>query len=362
MDLGDYEIRFRFTGENTILMIRSCVVLACLAVLYWGCAPKYQRFVGGYQFSNNGHPNYESLDYWAAHPAKQDSSDSIPAPLQKEYFLDSTVDVFFVHPTTFTDTKDERWNAEIDDASLNAKTDFSTILYQASVFNQARVFAPRYRQANLRVFFTKDTTSAIKAFELAYEDIRLSFQYYLDHLNQGRPIIIASHSQGSSHAIRLLKDFFDDKPLQEKLIVAYVVGMNIPLNVFQQLKPCLDSAATGCFCSWRTFKRGHEPSMLSRYKESYVTNPLIWTTTNSLADRSLNKGGVLRHFDQLILHTTDAQIHNSILWSSRPKFPGSFLYRSKNYHIGDINLFYVNIRKNMQDRISAYRSRNPNTN
>ena len=49
------------------------------------------------------------------------------------------------------------WNADIDNEELNEKTDNSTILYQASVFNKyCRVFAPRYRQANLQAFFTSD--------------------------------------------------------------------------------------------------------------------------------------------------------------------------------------------------------------
>jgi Protein of unknown function (DUF3089) len=317
--------------------------------------------MGNYHISNNGKPNYDSLDYWAAHPAKHDPSDSVPAPLLQDYTLDSTVDVFFIHPTTFTDTKNERWNATIDDASLNAKTDYSTILFQASVFNQARVFAPRYRQANLKSYFTKDTNSAKKAFDFAYEDVKAAFQYYLEKLNHGRPIILASHSQGSNHAIRLLREFFDEKPLQEKLIVAYVVGMNIPTNAFVRLKPCVDSATIGCFCGWRTFKKGHEPYLLDTYKESFVTNPLTWRTTDEYADRRLNRGAVLRNFNEVVMHSTDAQIHNSILWSNRPKFPGSILYRSKNYHIGDINLFYMSIRKNMQVRITAYRfNRNEN--
>jgi hypothetical protein len=188
--------------------------------------------------------------------------------------------------------------------------------------------------------------------------VRAAFQYYFDHFNLGHPIIIASHSQGSSHAIRLLQDFFDDKPLQEKLIVAYIVGMSIPKNSFHQLKPCSDSLSTGCFCGWRTFKRETKPPSLSRYKESFVTNPLSWDTTSNYAGDNLNKGGVLRNFNKLYPRVTDAQIHENILWSSRPKFPGSFLYRATNYHIGDINLFYVNIRENMMTRIGAYRKFN----
>ena len=339
-------------------MIRSLALLACCVGLYCGCTPKYQRVAGTYHIAMKGEPKYELLDYWAAHPDKHDPSDSIPVPLQQEYVYDSTIDVFFIHPTTFTDRTDERWNAEINDTSLNAKTDYTTILFQASAFNQARVFSPRYRQANIKAYFTKDTVEAMKAFELAYEDVRSAFQYYLDHYNQGRPIILASHSQGSNHAIRLLKEFFDQKPLQEKLVVAYIIGMNIPLTSFADLKPCIDSTSINCFCGWRTFRRGHVPNLISRFKESFVTNPLTWTTNDSFASRHLNKGAVLRNFNKVYREVTDAQIHENILWSSRPKFPGSFLYRVSNYHIGDINLFYLNIRENMQSRVSFYKRSN----
>ncbi len=44
---------------------------------------------------------------------------------------------------------------------------------------------------------------SIDAFDLAYEDLKTAFENYLKHYNKGRPIIIASHSQGSLHALRL---------------------------------------------------------------------------------------------------------------------------------------------------------------
>src|SRR5262245_33968098 len=117
------------------------------ALLLQACSNKYEAFRGNYQFkSKNGSPDYSDLKYWAAHPLKWDPSDSVPRPLRGDA-VDSTVDVFFIHPTTYTDRK-KGDNADIDDDYLNAKTDYSTILYQASVFNgQCRVFAPRYRQA-----------------------------------------------------------------------------------------------------------------------------------------------------------------------------------------------------------------------
>jgi hypothetical protein len=87
---------------------------------------------------------------------------------------------------------------------------------------------------------------------------------------------------------------------------------------------------------------------------SYVTNPLSWTTNSNYVSAEKNKGSVLRDFSKVIPHSTDAQNHDGILWVNRPKFPGAVFYRSRNYHIGDINLFYMNMRENIEQRIFSY--------
>ena len=339
------------------------IVLLFFCLLFISCN-KYKPFIDRYNFkSPNGKPDYSNLNYWAAHPDKHDPSDSVPKPLRNESnsfrMKDSLVDVFFLHPTTYTKHKRKvpgKLNADIDDRYLNAKTDYTTILYQASVFNQqTRLFAPRYRQAHIRLFFLKNKSKSDSAFEIAYKDLKNAFEYYLQHWNNGRPIIIASHSQGSFLGERLLKEFFEDKPLQKQLIVAYIVGWSVPKEYFSSLKMCSDSLQTGCICSWRTLRKGFIPSLLKDEKgNSFVTNPLSWKTNEEYASKKLNHGGVLRSFNKIHKHTTDAQIHNGLLWVKKPKFPWSFLYFKRNYHIGDINLFYLNIRENVQQRISAY--------
>lgn len=272
------------------------------------------------------------------------------------------MDVFFLHPTTFTKKKFKHIpNAAIDDEYINAKTDYSSILYQASVFNkQCRLFAPRYRQAHITNFFAKDKTKAATAFALAYEDIKTAFDQYLRYWNNGRPIIIASHSQGSLLAERLLKDYFDASTgsapvLKNKLVAAYVIGWPVPKEYFSSLKICEDSLQTGCICSWRTLRKGFVPYYLKNEKgNSYVTNPLTWTMENEYASRKLNKGSVLANFNKIYPATTDAQISNGFLYVKKPKFPGSFLYISRNYHIGDINLYYINLRENVNTRIAMF--------
>ncbi len=339
-----------------LCLMKKPVLLLIIMVCLFSCSDKYQSFRSHYQFkSPDGKPDYSNLDYWAAHPWKHDPSDSVPAPLKNET-MDSVADVFFLHPTTFTSLRLKNRNADIDDDYINAKTDYSAILFQASAFNQqCRVFAPRYRQAHISNFFSKDKEKKDRAFELAYEDLKNAFIFYLKNWNKGRPIIIAAHSQGALLAERLLKEFFEDGPFYNQLVVAYLIGWPVSKEYFTSLKMCSDSLQTGCLCSWRTFRKGYIPVVFKNENgDSYVTNPLNWTTGNEYASKKLNKGSVLTRFNKIYYQTTDAQTGNGFLYVKKPKFPWSFIFLTRNYHVADINLFYMNIRENIRQRIGAY--------
>lgn len=334
------------------------VVLLTISIGFsTSCSRKIYTQSINYNFkSTEGKPDYSNLNYWAASPFKANLADEVPKSLRKEK-EDSLADVFFIYPTTYINMKlPDGWNANIDDAVLNKKTDKTTILYQASIFNKyCRVFSPRYRQANLLAFFSKNEEDSREALDLAYEDVKNAFEYYLKNDNHGRPILIAAHSQGTVHAVRLLKEFFDGKPLEKQLVCAYLIGMPIYINYFSKIKSCADSTATGCFVSWRTFQQGYEPPFVElEMIKAFVTNPLTWTEDTTLAPASLNKGGVLRDFNKVIPGLVQAQIHGNILWVNKPKFFGNLFLKTKNYHIADYNLFYENIRENAGTRIRAF--------
>ena len=309
-------------------------------------------------------PDYSKSEHWAAHPDKRDPADSIPRPFRQQPVLQKNADVFFIHPTTFTGDTAHSWNAGINDSLLNLKTDLSSILYQASAFNAGtRVFAPRYRQAHYRSFFTDDKKNAEAAFELAYQDVERAFEYYLTHYRGDHPLIIAAHSQGTLHAARLIRKYMDGHALSRSLVAAYLIGMPVPLDYFKNIKPCTQPDQTGCMISWRTYKSGYtDPDFVAKEKfRAVVTNPLTWDTTETFIDRSLNKGGILKNFNRLKKKVVSAQVHGNVLWTSKPRFFGNFLLKQKNYHIGDINLFYANIRENVQERIvSWFRNYKPN--
>jgi pimeloyl-ACP methyl ester carboxylesterase len=325
------------------------IIICCL----YACAAQKTVYVPPLTPAVVSAPLYSNLDHWAAHPQKNDPADSVPAPLRKEK-RDTLVDVFFIHPTTYTE-RGGSGNAQVTDLTLNQKTDETTILFQASAFNQhARVFAPRYRQAHLSHFYT-DRAAAEPYFDTAYADVQAAFAYFLENNNEGRPIIIAAHSQGAYLATRLLKQYFDGTALQQQLVAAYVIGWPVAQNSFAQLAPCSTPGQTNCFVSWRTFKEGYIPDYIEKEASpAFVTNPLTWRTDSTRAGYALNKGSVLRNFNKIITGVADARIKGSVLWVSGLRFPGAFLLNTSNYHIGDINLFYVNIRQNVAERIKAF--------
>ncbi|MBK7358540.1 MAG: DUF3089 domain-containing protein [Saprospiraceae bacterium] len=303
-------------------------------------------------------PDYSKPENWAALPQKVDPADSTPEGLRDDQLF-SQADVFFLHPTSYLDGKKHNtWNAALNDEKINNKTDLGSILYQASLFNNVgKIYAPRYRQAHLYAFFSKDTSSSKKALDLAYNDIKQAFEYYLEHYNNGRPIILAGHSQGARHLIHLMKDYFDNNILRRKLVVCYALGFPIPTDLYKFLKPCEDSNETGCICSWRSYKIGHEPKFLETEKESIViTNPLDWTTQRGVySDKSKNKGSVIDNIQAApVPGLSGAEIYKTILWVDKPKFKGSFLYPFSNFHRGDFNIFYMNVRENVQQRLNAF--------
>ena len=303
-------------------------------------------------------PDYNNTACWAALPIMKDEADEMPDKKLK-YGQDSAkVDVFFIHPTIYTyePEGEYKWNGDVNDTKLNKKTNESTIKLQASVFNvSCKIYAPRYRQAHISAFYTNDLEAKRKSVDTAYADVKNAFEYYLKYFNKGRPIIIAAHSQGTIHAVQLMKDFFDNQPLQKQLVCAYLIGMPVPKDSFCCISPCEDSTQTNCWTSWNTFAYGFYPSYYKGgLNNAICTNPINWRIDTTYSSYQMNLGGLLRDIHHPYPGISDAQVHEGMLWINKPNFRGSGFFDWKIYHILDYGLFYMNIRKNVEDRCTAY--------
>lgn len=307
-------------------------------------------------------PDYTKSRNWLCLPGKRDSADAVvPNSGMKNGQATAKVDVFFIHPTTYP--QGTLWNADLKDTAFTKKTDRLVGRYQASVFNgDCRVYAPRYRTAVFFAYVHK-TIDGVQAFEVAYSDVKCAFEYYLDHYNNGRPFIIASHSQGSDHAVRLLQEYIDrDSVLRKKMVAAYLPGALIYKETFKNLPVCDSSCQTGCFATWNSVRYGeltfYGRRTFNRFGRIICVNPLTWTQNTAEAPDSLNKGGVPFGYKTVDKHLASARISPvGLLWVHRPKHHTNKQYpqiNSPSYHILDYNLFYMNIRENVHERISQY--------
>ncbi len=339
--------------------MQKAIILLVLTLLV--CACSNNMVVVNSSFNSSPIPtipDYSKQALWASLPDKVDAADSIPKKTNlKDLQSTAKADVFFVHPTIFTGEPKNQylWNADAHDDAINQQTQTTTILNQASIFNgTCRIYAPYYRQAHLYAFYTSNEQDGAKALELAYQDVKAAFQYYLNHYNQGRPIVIASHSQGSYHAERLLKDYFDGKELQKQLVVAYLIGRGILPDAFPHIRPTEKPDEVGVWASWNTFARNFYPKTYDRYfKRSQSTNPLLWNSSEEFAPKEMNHGGVARHFTYAP-HLVDAQNHKGLLWINKPYVTGRAFVRTKRWHIADMNFFYMNIRENVALRVEKF--------
>ncbi|MFT5183831.1 MAG: hypothetical protein ACI84C_000958 [Flavobacteriales bacterium] len=304
-------------------------------------------------------PNYSDADTWAALPWEIDFADSVPNGSFMDGQDSADFDVFFIHPTTFW-AKDERWNAPMGEKEVNSWTDKGPILHQSSVFNEScKIYAPRYRQAHIKSYFHLEE-GGVKALEVAYEDIKDSFQYYLKYYNHGRPFFIASHSQGTTMGIQLIKEFIDDdESLRQQFVAAYLVGMPIKIDDFQNIPPCLEEGDLHCFMSWMTFSKGKHPWFYEEhYRANVITNPISFNLDSVHYSRKEDHGGILTSkFKLKYSQTIAAKPQDGLLWIKKPDVPVlKWFITTKNWHKADYNLFWTDIRKNIKHKANAYKA------
>ena len=322
-------------------------------------------------------PDYTKPEAWAVWPGRPSKADVIPTGIKGGAATNPDVDVFFVHPTTYL--ANATWNARFDEGGATGEQlENGELRYQTSIFNGCcRMFAPRYRQTTISAFLSPKDDS-FKAYDLAYGDVVRAFDYYIANENKGRPFILASHSQGSLHATRLLQERIIANPaLRKKLVVAYIVGASMPEAMeWTGLPACNKARQTGCIVDWNSVT-ALTPLALGRgimmtYGEGrYQTvgkktwlcvNPLSWDRTTispaSVNEGALGNSGTGNDLTPLVPAVTGAKCSRGRLVVSLPRSKREGfvdpLTKLGSYHNHDYNLFYASVRQNAIDRAKAY--------
>ncbi len=321
--------------------------------------------------------DYSKDSSWASLPFIEDEADFVPLGEKGIDQLKSEVDVFFVHPTGYL--KGEYWTDPLVEESATKENTRWMMANQASAFNGCcSIFAPRYRQASIYSYFGSDELlEEVHAF--AYQDVKKAFQYFLENFSKGRPFIIASHSQGTHHAIRLLKEEIDGSDKYPRMIGAYIIGGMISKTQTQKLVDisiCKNPVQLGCLVHWDTFNETYIDENLSMYKDNVCVNPISWKKEGALSNLNEAKGAVeisgtfslefsgddgpkgikFLPLKAPIKKYVQAQCKNGILFASDQtgtEFQG-FAGSQGNYHGLDFALFYMDIRENAKLKVKTY--------
>jgi hypothetical protein len=276
--------------------------------------------------------------------------------------------VFFIHPTSDFDRRN--WNARIDDPAASARAEIFLRGLATPFAGAQELWAPRYRQATFGAFLT-DQAEGKAALDAAYRDVLAAFDHFVVMADPSLPIILAGHSQGGYHLVRLLRDRVAGRPVARRLVAAYVVGWPVSLahDLPQMgLPACHGPDQTGCIVGWQSFAEPADPATV---REAYArlgtldgaagdgapylcTNP-ITGAPHSDAPASANLGTLVPNMalngGTVMPGLVPARCSpDGFLLIGRGPQMGGMVLPGNNYHIYDIPLFWANLRQDAQRR------------
>ncbi|WP_239466186.1 DUF3089 domain-containing protein [Bacteroides gallinaceum] len=263
------------------------------------------------------------------------------------------VDLFYVVPTCIWDYTDSlgqtRHHMDIFNTEQRALTDPSIQLAKSVLADSCNFFSPYYRQISMDSWLTLDTALIEERFKLAYQDVADAFHYYMEHDNQGKPFILAGHSQGAKAVIELLKREMTPD-ISRKLIATYAIGYTVTpeeLAGYSTLRPAQDSIDTGVLIGFNSVTRPDAVSPLFRDNVVCI-NPVNWRTDATPATSY-----------QGFTVAQDTTIHTLIVTGINEEqyfIPSvAALLPKGNLHVQEFNLYNEDLRKNVLQRIRAFR-------
>lgn len=320
---------------------------------------------------------YDDPRMWVAHP-RLNGNPAQWAPPGYRRAANPPAAVFFIHPTSYISR--DSWNAPMEP---DGETRFRTGVFvrgQASAFNEVGdVYAPRYRQATFGAFLTNEEDSN-RALGLAYQDVEAAFEAFLRQVDEGRPIVLAGHSQGGLHLTSLLRRRVATNPaLRSRVVAAYVVGWPVSRAADLAalgLPECRTGEQAGCVLSWQSFAEPADTSLItdtydattgfndqSRRGTPFVcTNPLTGAADGA-APASANLGTLVPSEDlntaTIVPNAVPARCDGGrgFLLIGEPPNLTRYVLPGNNYHVYDYSLFWANVRADVARRLRAFQAR-----
>ena len=294
------------------------------------------------------------------------------------------VDTFYIYATEYilgSMAEGAPDYADLDNEEMveGAKGEYA--LHASAFAESTNVFMPYYRQVGLHyagVVWKRDGIFDASLTGTPYDDIVDALNYYFEHLNGGRPFIIAGHSQGSALTKKVLKEYFKEHPeYYGRMVAAYPIGYAVTrddLAANPHLKFATGECDTGVIVSWNTEGRGNmevNADTCILQPGSISINPLNWKLDGTYAPASENLGSLWpNEKGELVIQDlgADAQVFPDrgvvITHAAGEAYEGeaaqiaAYFFGPDGRHDSDYSLFYNNIKDNVAKRVAAYLSKN----
>ena len=218
-----------------------------------------------------GPADYADEANWLCLPGREDACaspdtvalgpDGYGAPIVTRAAANPPADCFYLYPTV---SRDPGFNSDL---TPGVEERAAVQIQFARFASVCRPFVPVYRSGTVgAVRSVLDGLNPDPIFARAYGDVEAAFRHYMRHHNNGRPVVIVAHSQGSVYAIELLKREFEGRPLERQLVSAIIPGWKVEVpqgrvtgGTFRSLPLCTAAGQTGCIVSYVSYRQGHEP-------------------------------------------------------------------------------------------------------
>ena len=287
-------------------------------------------------------------------------------------------DTFYIYSTMYFGINEgDPDYATLDNAEMLAGIDIEHAI-KSSVFEEStNLFIPFYRQSSMKYaaeIFQEDGSIDAALVGMPYGDITAALDYYFKNFNNGRPFIIAGHSQGAAILRLVLKKYFKEHPdYYNRMVAAYAIGYSITkddLAANPHMKFATGETDTGVIISWHAEgpknveANAPIPNVIIA-KNGIAINPLNWKLDETYAPASENLGSIVG--DEKTGKTEirdidgDAQVclARGTVVTNAKAVPNEMtdLAGPQCYHQDDYAIFYNNIKDNVAKRIAAYKAK-----
>lgn len=296
--------------KNTQTIVSVIIVaVALLAAIVFVCKDRTKKSVDKKQATT------ESADQQVIDYSKTKNWLSLSASGDKK------VDVFYIYPTAWQKKGDNDPDVlksnpnicEIDNPSMLAGSK-SAFGRQATAFEtMGNTYAPYYRQVDAAYSLNLPQDEQTKIIGgIPTSDVTAAFDYYVKNYNNGRPFILAGHSQGSNVMLFLLSDYMKQHPdVYKNMVAAYVIGYSVTPEYLAQnphLKFAQGADDTGVIISYNTEApdvTGKNPVLLPN---AIAINPISWSRGEEVAPAEKNLGSLAFNKDGTVVKDDEGKI------------------------------------------------------